>query len=108
MALVLEDVVSRCQAAIAEHTPALAQTVDELGPVSILVNNAGGVFESALLDTTPNGWDALLRSILGHVLLCTQRVGRAMVEGGDGAKRLRACGSSWAGARGAARRDRGP
>jgi 3-oxoacyl-[acyl-carrier protein] reductase len=68
----------------AQVDAALAQTVDELGPVSILVNNAGGVFESALLDTTPNGWDALLRSNLGHVLLCTQRVGRAMVEGGDG------------------------
>jgi 3-oxoacyl-[acyl-carrier protein] reductase len=63
---------------------ALAQTLDELGPVAILVNNAGGVFESALLDTTPNGWDALLRSNLGHVLLCTQRVARIMVERGDG------------------------
>jgi 3-oxoacyl-[acyl-carrier protein] reductase len=68
----------------AQVDTALTQTLDELGPVSILVNNAGGVFESALLDTTPNGWSALLRSNLGHVLLCTQRVGRAMVERGEG------------------------
>ena len=61
---------------------ALALTTAELGPVSILVNNAGGVFWSRLLDTTPNGWDALLRSNLGHVLLCTQRVALAMVEAG--------------------------
>jgi NAD(P)-dependent dehydrogenase (short-subunit alcohol dehydrogenase family) len=63
---------------------ALARTRDELGPVTVLVNNAGGVFESPLLDTSPNGWDALLRSNLGHVLLCTQRVGRAMVAEGAG------------------------
>jgi 3-oxoacyl-[acyl-carrier protein] reductase len=68
----------------AQVDAALQRTLDDLGPVSILVNNAGGVFASALLDTTPNGWDALLRSNLGHVLLCTQRAGRAMVEGGDG------------------------
>lgn len=68
----------------AQVDAALAQTIDDLGSVSILVNNAGGVFESALLDTTVNGWDALLRSNLGHVLLCTQRVARAMVERGDG------------------------
>lgn len=63
---------------------ALARTRAELGSVTILVNNAGGVFWSPLLETTPNGWDALLRSNLSHVLLCTQRVARAMVDQGDG------------------------
>lgn len=58
---------------------ALAQTVAELGPVRILVNNAGGVFSSPLLETTENGWDALYRSNLRHVLLCTQRVARQLV-----------------------------
>jgi 3-oxoacyl-[acyl-carrier protein] reductase len=58
---------------------ALERTVAELGPVSILVNNAGGVFNSPLLDTSENGWDALYRSNLKHVLLCTQRVARGMV-----------------------------
>lgn len=59
---------------------ALTRTVEELGPVSILVNNAGGVFASPLLETSENGWDALYRSNLRHVLLCTQRVARIMVE----------------------------
>ena len=63
---------------------ALERTVSELGPVSILVNNAGGVFISALLQTTENGWDALYRSNLKHVILCTQRVARVMVEHGIG------------------------
>lgn len=63
---------------------ALARTIDELGVPTILVNNAGGVFHSPLLDTSPNGWDALIRANLGHVLLCTQRVARAMRDAGVG------------------------
>jgi 3-oxoacyl-[acyl-carrier protein] reductase len=58
---------------------ALERTRAELGTVGILVNNAGGVFASPLLDTTENGWDALYRANLRHVLLCTQRVARAMI-----------------------------
>ncbi|CAN5461670.1 SDR family oxidoreductase [soil metagenome] len=58
----------------------LARTIDELGPVSILVNNAGGVFSSPFLDTSENGFDALYRANLRHVLVCTQRAARAMVD----------------------------
>ena len=61
---------------------ALARTTTELGTPTVLVNNAGGVFKSGLLETTENGWDALYRSNLRHVLLCTQRVARAMVAAG--------------------------
>lgn len=61
---------------------ALARTVDELGPVSTLVNNAGGVFWAPLLESTENGWDAVYRANLRHVILCTQRVARTMVEAG--------------------------
>ena len=57
---------------------ALERTIASLGVPTILVNNAGGVFHSPLLDTSPNGWDALLRANLGQVLLCTQRVARAL------------------------------
>jgi NAD(P)-dependent dehydrogenase (short-subunit alcohol dehydrogenase family) len=63
----------------AQVDAALARTNSELGPVSILVNNAGGVFASPILETSENGWDALYRANLRHVLLCTQRVARAMV-----------------------------
>jgi 3-oxoacyl-[acyl-carrier protein] reductase len=58
---------------------AMQRTTNELGTPSILVNNAGGVFRSPLLDTSENGWDALYRSNLRHVLLCTQRVARLLV-----------------------------
>lgn len=62
---------------------ALEHTERELGTVSILVNNAGGVFNSPLLETTENGWDALYRSNLRNVLLCTQRIARRLVDAGQ-------------------------
>ena len=64
----------------AQVDAALAQTVAELGPVTILVNNAGGVFHSSILETSENGWDALYKSNLRHVYLCTQRVARGIIE----------------------------
>jgi 3-oxoacyl-[acyl-carrier protein] reductase len=57
---------------------ALAHTIDEVGVPTILVNNAGGVFAVNFLDGTENGWDALYRANLKHVILCSQRVARAM------------------------------
>jgi len=63
---------------------ALARTTAQLGQVTILVNNAGGTFSSPLLETSENGWDALYRANLRHVLLCTQRVARTMADTGVG------------------------
>ena len=63
---------------------ALAETVEKLGVPTILVNNAGGVFWSDLLDTSLNGWEALIRINLTQVLLCTQRIARMMVDVGVG------------------------
>ncbi len=65
-----------------EVDAALARTIAALGVPTVLVNNAGGVFRSPLLDTAPKGWDALIRSNLTHLLLCTQRVARSMVDAG--------------------------
>ncbi len=58
---------------------ALERTAAELGPVTILVNNAGGVFFSRLLETSENGWDALYKANLRHVLSCTQAVAAKLV-----------------------------
>ncbi len=64
----------------AQVDAALQRTTAELGPPTILVNNAGGVFSSPLLETTENGWDALYKANLRHVLLCTQRIARLLVS----------------------------
>jgi 3-oxoacyl-[acyl-carrier protein] reductase len=64
----------------AQVNAALEQTAAELGPVTILVNNAGGVFFSQLLETSENGWDALYKANLRHVLLCTQLVAGKLVS----------------------------
>lgn len=69
----------------AEHVDAaMAATIDALGVPTIFVNNAGGVFHSPLLETSPKGWDALIRANLTHVLVCTQRAARALVDSSQG------------------------
>jgi len=66
----------------AQVDAALQRTTAELGMPTILVNNAGGVFSSSLLETSENGWDALYKANLRHVLLCTQRIARQLVSAG--------------------------
>ena len=52
--------------------------------MDILVNNAGGVFPKPFLETSENGFDALYRANLKHVLLCTKAVAARMVADGHG------------------------
>jgi 3-oxoacyl-[acyl-carrier protein] reductase len=52
----------------------------QLGPVDVLVNNAGGVFAASFLDTAAKGWNALWRANLESVMHCTQLVARRLVD----------------------------
>jgi 3-oxoacyl-[acyl-carrier protein] reductase len=63
---------------------ALAATIERFGSVDILVNNAGGVFAKPFLETSENGFDALYRANLKHVMLCTKAVATHMVEAEHG------------------------
>jgi NAD(P)-dependent dehydrogenase (short-subunit alcohol dehydrogenase family) len=63
----------------------LFAAVDERwGRVDTLVNVVGGTFRAAFLDTTPKGWDALLRMNLHHVLHACSLAARRMQSGGRG------------------------
>jgi 3-oxoacyl-[acyl-carrier protein] reductase len=68
----------------AQVDAALAATIDRYGTVDILVNNAGGVFAKPFLETSENGFDALYKANLKHVLVCTKAVAAHMVEAGHG------------------------
>ena len=54
------------------------------GRVDTLVNVVGGTFRAPFLDTTPKGWDALLRMNLHHVLHACSLAARRMQAGGRG------------------------
>lgn len=63
---------------------ALAHIQDSLGPVGVLVNNAGSYPLSSILDMTAEEWDGVINSNLRSSFLCTQAAARAMVAAGQG------------------------
>ena len=69
----------------ADQIAALFTAVDaRWGRLDTLVNIAGGTFRAPFTDTSPNGWDALIRANLGTVLhACALAVPR-MRAGGRG------------------------
>jgi NAD(P)-dependent dehydrogenase (short-subunit alcohol dehydrogenase family) len=62
----------------------VAQAVDaveaELGPVTILVNNAAGNFLAASEDLSPNAFDSVVRIVLNGTFHCTRELGRRWIE----------------------------
>ena len=54
----------------------------ELGPIDVLVNNAGVESPAAFLDITEKSWDATLDVDLKGAFLCAQACGRAMKDRG--------------------------
>ena len=68
-----------------EDCEALAAAADELGPVSILVNNAGIERRGGVLDCTDDDWDDMLNVDLKGIFLVSRAVLPAMLEHGEGA-----------------------
>ena len=63
---------------------AVATTAERYGGVDVLVNNVGGTFRAAFLETSEKGWDALVRANLKTVLHGTHAVAPRMVARGRG------------------------
>jgi glucose 1-dehydrogenase len=69
----------------AQVEAATAATVETLGTPYLLVNNAGITRVGRLEDASPADWQAVLAVNLTGVFLCTQAVGRHMLDAGRGA-----------------------
>jgi NAD(P)-dependent dehydrogenase (short-subunit alcohol dehydrogenase family) len=54
------------------------------GRIDVLVNNAAGNFICRAEDLSPNGWDAVIGSVLNGSFYCSRAVGRHMIERGKG------------------------
>ena len=59
---------------------AVTQVEATLGPIAILVNNAGVNIPRLALDATEAQWDTILDTNLKGAFLCAQHVGRMMVD----------------------------
>jgi 3-oxoacyl-[acyl-carrier protein] reductase len=62
----------------------VARVEQELGPVTVLVNNAGITDDGLLLRMTADQWDRVLSTNLRSVFLCTKAVLRGMIRAKDG------------------------
>jgi len=56
------------------------RVMDEFGVIDILVNNAGRTVRVSLLEYSEEDWDAVLDTNLKGCYLCSQAVGKRMVE----------------------------
>lgn len=66
-----------------EQVESMADTVeDAVGTVSILVNNAGANFLSPTEALSPNGWRAVVGTILDGTAHCTRILGERMIQTG--------------------------
>jgi len=65
-------------------TQAFTDAIAHFGRIDVLVNVAGGTFKADFLDTNVRGWDAIIRTNFGWLLLSTQLAARQMREQGDG------------------------
>jgi len=62
----------------------VSTTLQELGSVDVLVNNAGIEHSAPLLDLDPKDWDTILAVNLRGAFCCMQAAGRVMRDSGKG------------------------
>jgi NAD(P)-dependent dehydrogenase (short-subunit alcohol dehydrogenase family) len=77
----------RCNVADqAEVDAVVARAREELGRVDILVNNAGTVWGASPEEMPLEGWQKVVDVNLTGAFLCSQAVGRVLIEQGEGGR----------------------
>jgi len=56
------------------------RTVRHFGRIDVLVNNAAGNFICRAEELSPNGWNAVVNTVLNGTFYCSRAVGRHMIE----------------------------
>lgn len=69
---------------VASIEPAIARVEEELGPIDLLVNNAGVNIPRPAVEITEAQWDSVLDTNLKGVFFCAQAVGKRMISRGSG------------------------
>jgi NAD(P)-dependent dehydrogenase (short-subunit alcohol dehydrogenase family) len=84
----------RCDVTLAADCQrAVQQTVDELGRLDIVFNNAGIIRRATVLDTTEEEWDRVMAVNVKSIFLMSKYAIPVMAEAGDGA--IINTGSGW-------------
>ncbi len=65
---------------------AFKQAIKEMGGLNVLVNNAGIIRQSPIIDMLEEDWDAIIRTNLKSVFLCTQRALKEMITKNEGGR----------------------
>jgi NAD(P)-dependent dehydrogenase (short-subunit alcohol dehydrogenase family) len=60
------------------------RAIHHYGRIDILINNAAGNFICRAEDLSPNGWNAVIGSVLNGSFYCSRAVGRHMIARGTG------------------------
>ncbi len=66
---------------VPEQVDAMVEAaMDKFGRIDILVNNHGALFQCAVEDLSPGGWNAIIGINLTGVFLCSRAVGKVMIQ----------------------------
>jgi gluconate 5-dehydrogenase len=77
----VQCIALKCDVTIPENVENLAKfALSEFGHVDILVNNAGATWGASVLDYPLEEWNRVINVNVTGLFLCTQAIGRIMIE----------------------------
>ncbi len=77
----------QCDVGFADQVAKAFEKADKLlGGLDIMVNNAGLIRQSPVVDTPEEDWDFIIRNNLKSVFLCSQQAARRMIAQGRGGR----------------------